>query len=1076
MRIKLYILLIICLLYQEKKVYSQENTNNITYFKKCFSEGNYELSSRIGKQILLTNKESLTADEQLRLLYNTLLSHSYTGGLSNARDFISDFDNEHCSDLFKKYLLLYKGTLSISSGQTELAKEIFNNLLKENDPVFLHDSIKAKLYHNLSVIYSYEEKRKIQLEYMTHSYELEKKLIKTYPNYANFNLSTEVYATTLYSRYKQFEKANQVFKEALALPFNHKISTINHSLYAVYIDFLIDIGYESRAMHYFKLLEDFYTNQSPYFRNDIAKLYTEISINFAYQNNFTNAILYANKALAITPLNKETLKTRYNSLNWLSDIYFQLGQNEKSIYYMHRFIEECRGLNQHQLALAYTSAGNRFAQQYKDELAYAYLDSAKHLYYNILKLPVSLRFENNLAWGYLRLEQFNQSLHHYERVTSFMIKNGNYTTYAIWDNMYEKAYCHIKLKQYPKAEELLKKANEEMLKAYPHLLDAKSNAQSSRFGKLYRKINISLAQCLYEQFENSHDIKFLKKAMTYTNRADKALEYLRSRQRFDRDRLVTSESFYDFTLLSAKVAFALYDDSKEDKYLRKAFEYVQKGKSYALLLGVNDKKYKLNSGVPLELINKLNHSKDRFDFYEQRYTDQLFEENSDSTLSAQLGHKMSLKMAEIDSLNDLIKRLYPDYRKLKSSAQYIDIDEIQSRLSSNQVVIDYYSTDTELFRFTILKDTYYCDNKSLDKSFKHNLTTVLNETSSPFIGQSPVKNIQKYASSAYQLYKVLLEDIDKITDGKELIIVPHGELSYLPFETLLTEDYSKKKPCFRSYPWLLKKQSVTYSYNTALLPSFENKPSDFHQVLAFAPEYTGSTLTSSIDLSNDVALDTVLRPLHGALKEIEAIEKLFKSEAYIGVSANKKNFIAAMQKNDILHLAMHSLNDEIQPFNSQMVFASTDSTNGSFKAKEIYNYAITSPLTILSSCSTGSGQRVKGEGLLSLARAFTFTGVEAQIMTLWPVHDESGANLIERFYKQLKSGKRKDDALRISKLNFINSASSIKSHPYYWGNYVLSGNTKPLKQKTPTGIFIYLLVFTILSVVFLYLYNKRKHL
>jgi len=117
---------------------------------------------------------------------------------------------------------------------------------------------------------------------------------------------------------------------------------------------------------------------------------------------------------------------------------------------------------------------------------------------------------------------------------------------------------------------------------------------------------------------------------------------------------------------------------------------------------------------------------------------------------------------------------------------------------------------------------------------------------------------------------------------------------------------------------------------------------------------------------------------------------------------------------------------------------------------------------------------MKGEGLLSLARAFTFAGVESQIMTLWPVNDESGANLIERFYKQLKSGKRKDDALRNSKLNYINSAGSIKSHPYYWGNYVLSGNTNPIKQKTPKGIFIYLLAFAILSVAFLYFYDRRK--
>jgi len=1074
MHTKTYILLILCLLSLVKKVQSQENNDNIIYFKECFSGKKYTEASEIGNSILLSNNNSLGNEDQLRLLHQTLLAHSYSKGLANAYDFIINLQKQSADTLFSNYLRLYKGTLSIAIGQRQQAKKIFKQLLDENDTVFLHDSIKAKIFHNLSVIYSYEEKRKIHLDYMTRSYELEKKLIKNYPNYANFNVSTLAYVTTLYDRYKQFEKANQVFKEALALDFNKKISLTNHSLYGTYVDFLIDMGYESKAKHYFKLLEEFYINQSPYFRNDLAKLYKDISINNAYQNNFTNAILYSNKALALIPLNKSTLNTRYSSLNWLSYIYFQLGQNDKSIYYMHRFVEECKGLDQYLLAEAYTSASNTLSQQYKDEQAYSYLDSAKHLYYNILKLPKSLKFENNLAWGYLRLEQFNQSLYHYERVTSIMEKNGNYTTYAIWDNMYEKAFCHIKLKHYNKAKKLLTEANSAMLNTYPHLLDIQSNAQSSRFGKLYRKINISLAQCLYEQFEKTNNIEFLKEAMTFIDRADKALEHLRSKQSFDRDRLVTGESFYDFTLQSAKVAMALFDTTKEDKYLRKAFEYVQKGKSYALLQGINDKKYKLNSGVPLEWINELNHNKERFDFFEQRHTNELFNEENDSILLIELNGNMSHRMAKIDSLNELIQKSYPKYKKLKNTTQYIGINEIQNRLSSNQVVIDYYHTDKELFRFVINKNTYYCDIITLDEYFNKNFTKVLNELSSPFIGQKPVAKIQEYAAAAYSLYQVLLGDISQNIEGKELIIVPHAELSYLPFETLLTEDYSRKKPCFKEYPWLLKRQSITYSYNTALLPTFAKQLSSFNQVLAFAPEYTGSRSTDSIDLRSNQALDTILSPLNGALKEIEAINKSFNSDAYIGASANKENFIRSMQENSILHLAMHSLNDEIQPFNSQMIFASSDSTSGSFKAKEIYNYAITSPLTILSSCSTGSGQGMKGEGLLSLARAFTFAGVESQIMTLWPVNDESGANLIERFYKQLKSGKRKDDALRNSKLNYINSAGSIKSHPYYWGNYVLSGNTNPIKQKTPKGIFIYLLAFAILSVAFLYFYDRRK--
>jgi len=1063
-----------CLLGVVKKIHCQENNNNIIYFTKCFSDGNYDSASEIGNNILLSTNYKLSNEEKLRLLHNTLLAYAYSSGLNSAYNFIVKLEKQTTDNLIANYIKLYKATFSINIGQRQRAKNIFKQLLDENDSAFLHDSVKAKIYHNLSVIYSYEEKRTLQLDYMTRSYELEKKLLKNYPNYSNFNLSTDVYATTLYDRYKQFEKANEVFKDALNLPFNKNISIVNHSLYEGYVDFLINMGFESKAKHYFKLLEEFYQSQSPYLKKDLAKLYLTTGSYYADQNNFTNAILYINKALAIIPLNKETLHTRYNSLNSLSGIYHKLGQNEQSIYYMLRCIEECKNINQRLLAIAYTAAANMLARQYKDELAYAYIDSAKHLYYNTLKLPINLRFENNLAWSYFRLAQFNQSLFHYERVTLIMQENSNYTNYAIWDNTFEKAQCHLKLKNYEKAEEFLREANTEMLSTYPHLLDLKSNAHASRFGKLYRSINISLAQCLYEQFKTTNNITLLKQAMTFIHRADKALEYLRNNQKFDRDRLVTGETFYDFTLSSTKVTMALYHHTKEEEYLHKAFEFVQKGKSYALLQGINDKKYKLNSGVPLKLINELNHFKERYDFYEQRYNNILFSEEKDSILLTQLGLDMSHKMAKIDSINDLIRKTYPTYSKLKKQTDFIDINEIQNRLSTNQVVIDYYQTKKELFRFTIDKKSYLCDIISINDTFQHNLSQVVEEISSPFIGQKKVSQLQEYAGAAHGLYQVLLGDISHIIEGKELIIVPHAQLSYLPFETLLTEDYSNKKPCFKTYPWLLKKQSVTYSYNTALLPNYKKKPSMFEQVMAFAPQYTGSSSTDSIDLSFHQALDSILSPLKGAIKELQAINKLFKSDAYIGSNATKDNFIRSMQNNDILHLAMHSLNDEIQPFNSQMVFSSTDSTTGSFMAKEIYNYAISSPLTVLSSCSTGSGQGIKGEGLLSIARAFTYAGVEAQIMTLWPVNDESGANLIERFYKQLKSGQRKDVALRQSKINYLNSAGAIKSHPYYWANYVLSGNTNPVKQKTPTGTFIYLLAFALISVILFYYIDKRK--
>ena len=66
---------------------------------------------------------------------------------------------------------------------------------------------------------------------------------------------------------------------------------------------------------------------------------------------------------------------------------------------------------------------------------------------------------------------------------------------------------------------------------------------------------------------------------------------------------------------------------------------------------------------------------------------------------------------------------------------------------------------------------------------------------------------------------------------------------------------------------------------------------------------------------------------------------------------------------------------------------------------EIYNLDLNGELALLSACSTGNGKLQKGEGVLSLARAFTYAGMPSVVMTLWDVEDISSGNIIPSFYQ-----------------------------------------------------------------------------
>ncbi len=1067
------IILILCFLYPVKKSHSQDLKWNIILFTKAYSNENYTEAAQIGKHILISEQNRPKNNERFRLLYKTIRSYSYSSGLDDAYAFVVELEQQPGDQLFKDYITLYKGILSLAVDKNNQAKNTLTSLLEQNNQAILVDSVRAKIYHNLSVIYGLEEQHALRLEFLGKSFELEKKALLNNANFENYNLSVEVYTSTLYNQYKQYETAYRVIQEALSHPFNREIHSYNQALYQTYIDLLLRMGMEKKAQPNINKLSNFYNNKPLNYQDEFANLLITLARFYLNQNNYTYSIRYATEALSITPLNQRTKSIRSSANILLIGAYYDLQQFDKMKFYLVQDIKESKEINNKELADAYLVAGQYFAKLYQDDLAYAYIDSAKYLYYDKLKLPLNRRFENILALAYFELEQYNQCLYHLENVSQIMKANHNYTNFLYWDNAFEKALCHNHLKHYNQAYLIFKEVNNDMIAKYPHLNDLSSTIQDSRFGMLYRKTNIALATNLSHQYETSGGIQILEEAMTYIEEAGKGLELLRSKQNYDRDRLVIGEMYNDFTLQSTNVAMALYDATGIDSYLHQAFAFIQKGKSFALLQGVNEKRYKLNSGVPLDMINALNESKEQYDHYLKRYNEAVFEAKSDSSLIAQLSEKMSEKMGEIDSINFIISRDYPNYKIEEARAPYLSVKEIQKCLGPQQVVVDYYQTPKEIFRFVIDRDSFQSDRLKVDEQFNDDLEFVLKELSTPFVGQHPVTHIQSFASSSYSLYKILLSGIEDKFFGKELIIVPHSELAYLPFETLLTEDYSDKTPRFKEFPWLIKKQTVSYAYNTALLDKYSLEPVRFNKLLAFAPDYKGNTVADSINLNSEQFLDSLLPPLNGAQEEILAIEQHYKTKVFSGRDANKRNFIASMQENDVIHLAMHSLNDEIQPFNSQIVFASEGELSGSFKASEIYNYSIKSPLTILSSCSSGSGQKQKGEGLLSIARAFTFAGVESQVMTLWPVNDASGAIITQGLYAELSKGHNKNVALQESKLSYLANSDGIHSHPYYWANYVLSGNTKPIEQKMPKGFFNILLALAMLSVVILFIYDRR---
>ncbi len=112
----------------------------------------------------------------------------------------------------------------------------------------------------------------------------------------------------------------------------------------------------------------------------------------------------------------------------------------------------------------------------------------------------------------------------------------------------------------------------------------------------------------------------------------------------------------------------------------------------------------------------------------------------------------------------------------------------------------------------------------------------------------------------------------------------------------------------------------------------------------------------------------------------------------------------------------------------------------------------------LSACETALGQETPGEGMIGLTRALQYAGARSIIASLWRVGDASTADLMIDFYRGLKEGLPKDEALQQAQLSVLSRSDSGEGsaergvgglapltqvdsrHPYRWAAFQLTGD------------------------------------
>ncbi len=437
-------------------------------------------------------------------------------------------------------------------------------------------------------------------------------------------------------------------------------------------------------------------------------------------------------------------------------------------------------------------------------------------------------------------------------------------------------------------------------------------------------------------------------------------------------------------------AVQLHQLTNDPQYVAQAFQFSEASKAAVLTESLRDVKIKASGAVNDSLVQDEHRLKQLITALRLKMVE--------SQDSAQNEHYRQQLIDQEIALARTIKYLQKDehYYQRKYQPDSLDIAALQrSLLNDNEALLEYFVGQKEIYVFALRRDELRVASVARTAELDSALQRTRRHLYDYRAGQG------EDAVSLATLYRYLITPVaDAVANARKLIIVPDGPLHYLPFD-LLSVDGQRAN-------YLLHSHTLHYGYSASLLRQAidERRGYPTENVLAMAPfagEQGGNVRSQGFS------------PLRDSQAEVESVGGSIYTEG----KATKRRFLRVAGSYNVLHLATHATVNDEDPSQSFIAFypQQRDSVaNYRLYTHELYNMRLDSvKLVILSACEAGNGQLVRGEGVMSLARAFAYAGCPNTVTTLWKADDRSSARLTTRLHHYLKRGWEKDEALRQAK-------------------------------------------------------------
>ena len=1038
------------------------------YFTKAqqfHKEMSYDSALFYSEQALMIYKKEREQEKQIRCYDLMGISFQEKGDYNNTLEVYNKalyvIEEKYGKDHFK-IAQMYANMASAYNMKKKHNKalEYYNKALAIQDTSFGEHRINtAKYYAGIGLIHAQKGAYNKALEYYAQSLTLCEKLNTHSPDVAKIYENT----ASTYLKNGDYDKALKYYNEALLMyqnfDENHLHIARTHSNIGVTYREAGD--YDKALEYYSQALATYKKLNSPH--RNMMNTYSNIGVICMRKGDYDKALEYFHQSLSLCKRFDKTAPKSILPLVNIGNVYHSKKNYTKALEHYEKALSiqlKTFGEQHPETALIYTNIGAIYIETGNPQQALEYFNKS---------LPIGIK-----TMG----EQHPKLGNTYSNIGFIHYKNKNYPKALSYYIKTLDIYCNAFGERHPRIgniyriigsiyilegnlDKALQYLQRSIISLVPGFKDTNIYTNPSAVNIAYgRELLYSIglkARVLKKRYTKyPQQVTDLLTSLATHELELELIDRMRTGYKAEGSKLFLSEKSQRAHELAIQSALLSYETTKDLLYKEKAFLFAEKSKAAILATAFAESQAKRFAHIPEHFLQKEHNLKNRITYYKTHLKKGV---GKDSIKARSIRDTLFSLQDQHETLIDELEKNYPEYYALKYNKKTASVKTIQNEIiDKNSLLIEYFLGDSTLSIFTISSTDIHIKQIPKDSTLEQTIRT--------FRKALINLDFENYLQQAHWLYRKLLKPIEKEIASKDrLIIIPDGILNYLPFEALLEKEVSEATN-FSKLPYLIRKYTISYYNSASLLVQQQKKKQSIatDRFAGFAPVFSNDSKTgylletnlsmtqaSSPDIRNALNRSVLVdghsfSELPESEKEVTTILELFKNqqkpaEAYLHTTASEAKFKSIdIQNYSHLHIASHGFINEEEPALSGIVFnpGDTNSTeDGVLYAGELYNLKLNAALVVLSSCESGLGKIVLGEGIMGLTRGFMYAGARRIMVSLWQVDDQSTASLMIAFYNYLLEGMDYAAALRKAKLYLLEKESF--AWPLDWSPFILIG-------------------------------------